>query len=45
MCIILVICYFYLTFHYHKMIMEVMKDTLKSKFTIEVAWDKTIDIL
>lgn len=28
-----------------KMIMEVMKDTLKSKFTIEVAWDKTIDIL
>lgn len=27
--------------------MEVMKNTLKSKFTIEVeaAWDKTIDIL
>lgn len=44
----LVVYYSYLTFQDMKgVIMEVMKNTLKSKFTIEVeaAWDKTIDIL
>lgn len=44
----LVVYYSYLTFQDMKgVIMEVMKNTLKSKFIIEVeaAWDKTIDIL